>query len=50
MHLCRKFYSHIWLRDDKEELKQELRAAFLALRDFYGRMVEKNRGVIMSLY
>ena len=43
-------YPHIWLKEDKEELKRELRAVFLVLRDFYDRMVKKNRGVIMSLY
>ncbi len=43
-------YPHIWLRDDKEELKQELRVAFQVLRDFYNRMAEKNKGVIISLY
>lgn len=43
-------YPHIWLRDDKEDLKQELRAAFQILRDFYDRMVKKGRGVIVSLY
>ena len=43
-------YPHIWLKEDKEELKRELRAVFLVLRDFYDRMVKKNKGVIMSLY
>ena len=43
-------YPHIWLKEDREELKRELRAVFLVLRDFYDRMVKKNRGVIMSLY
>lgn len=50
-HFERKnIYPHIWLREDKELLRQELRAAFRILRDFYGRMAEKKRGVIIRLY
>ncbi len=45
-----KIYPRIWLRDDKEELKQGLRAAFQILRDFYDQMAKKNKGVIISLY
>lgn len=45
-----KIYPNIWLRDDKEELKQGLRAAFEILRDFYDRIAKKNKGVIISLY
>lgn len=42
-------YPHIWNKEKKEDLKQELRQAFQILRDFYVRMINKNRGVIISL-
>lgn len=41
--------SSIWLRDDKESLKQELETAFKVLKDFYNETVKNQKGVMVII-
>lgn len=43
-------YPNVWLRDDKEDLKQELTECFNALKDFYENAAQQKKGVIVSIY
>ena len=42
-------YPNIWLRDDKEDLKQELQMAFEVLKNFYNTMAKKQKGVMVII-
>lgn len=43
-------YPNIWMHEDKEELKKELKECFLALVHFYQKAVEMKKAVIVSIY
>ena len=43
-------YPNIWMREDKEELRKELKECFLALVHFYQKAVEMKKVVIVSIY
>ena len=43
-------YPNIWMHEDREELKKELKECFLALVHFYQKAVEMKKAVIVSIY
>lgn len=46
----KEIYPDIWVNDDKERLLEELLEAFECIKTFYGELVLKNKGVIVSIY
>lgn len=46
----KEIYPNIWVKDDKEELFEELLEAFECIKAFYGELVSGNKGVIVSIY
>lgn len=45
-----EIYPDIWLTEDKEELKNEIIAAYFGLKEFYHHMVTKKKMVVISIY
>lgn len=43
-------YPNIWMRDDKDELAEELTFAFEELKQFYNGVSERNNAVVVSIY
>lgn len=43
-------YPNIWMRDDKDELAEELNFAFEELKQFYNGTSERNNAVVVSIY
>ena len=43
-------YPTIWMREDKEVLREDLKNAYLELKEFYQKMVADEMGVIVSIY
>ena len=43
-------YPNIWMHENKEELRKELKECFLALVHFYQKAVEMKKAVIVSIY
>lgn len=43
-------YPNIWIRDDKDELVEELTFAFEELKQFYNGVSERNNAVVVSIY
>ena len=45
-----EIYPNIWMREDKEDLQEELKEYFLKLVSFYEMVVEQGKGIIVSIY
>lgn len=46
----KEVYPDIWNKEDKEELKEELKEAFEGLKSWYENAAELNKGIIVSIY
>lgn len=46
----KEIYPNIWTNTAKETLAKELASEFNGLKTFYQKMVEKQKGVIVSIY
>lgn len=45
-----EIYPNIWIEEDKEELKEELLATFNNIKEFYGEVLNCQKGVIVSIF
>lgn len=43
-------YPTIWIEKDKEKLREELAENFRGLKEFYSKMVEDKKGIVVSIY
>ena len=43
-------YPNIWMHEEAEDLRKELEATLLAIKDFYEKACELQKGVIVSIY
>ncbi|SHL14977.1 protein of unknown function [Anaerocolumna jejuensis DSM 15929] len=43
-------YPTIWMKGEKDSLREELSIAFQELRQFYRTMADKHKGIIVSIY
>lgn len=43
-------YPDIWLKEDKEALKEELGEYFEYMKEYYGQTAKKGKGIIVSIY
>ena len=46
----KEIYPDIWVKEDKEELQEELSESFYALKNFYEKAAQSGKGVIVSIY
>lgn len=46
----KEVYPDIWNKEDKEELKEELKEAFEGLKSWYENAAELNKGIVVSIY
>lgn len=43
-------YPSIWLEEDEDEIREELLSCFQDLKEFYRAVIDKNKGIIISIY
>ena len=46
----KEIYPNIWMEEDKDELRKELADEFNGIKEFYRKVSDEGKGVIVSIY